>query len=226
MCKKEPLQLSVCDEISCSVLRIVSHEINRNRADIHVTWIIQGGQIGEGNMISRDGCIYQKALTVRIKNSIWSDPGNLNREILCEIHKTHRQYEVNVACVIQSRTLNFLRSIIVLYVWKRHEEAIPYSLIIYKLWIRFIKYESNPGIMSIHHQWVCYDMKNNNKLQHEMSPNSIEAFRVGTRIEIYFGIVLPFKEQFFLVPLLGQHSVGITNRLAPLYFYRGLLCLN
>ena len=43
------------------------------------------------------------------------------------------------------------------------------SLIIYKLWIRFIKYESNPGIMSIHHQWVCYDMKNNNKLQHEMS---------------------------------------------------------
>ena len=54
------------DEISCSVLRIVIHEINRNRADIHVTWIIQGGQIGEGNMISRDGCIYQKALIVYI----------------------------------------------------------------------------------------------------------------------------------------------------------------
>ena len=100
------------------------------------------------------------------------------------------------------------------------------SLIIHKLWIRFIKYESNPGILSIHHQWVCYDMKNNNKLQHEMSLNSIKAFKVDMRIESYFGIVLPFKEQFFLVPLLGQHSVGITNRLAPLYFYRGLLCLN
>ena len=149
----------------------MSHEINRNRADIHVTWIIQGGQIGEGNMISRDGCIYQKALIVRIKNPIWSDLRILKSRN--SVWNTQNSSPVWGKCCMRDSVQDFkllkkyYRSLCLKTTWRSQ------SLIIYKLWIRFIKYESNPGIMSIHHQWVCYGMKNNNKLQHEMSLNSI-----------------------------------------------------